>query len=119
MTLATRNEILNAIDWDFDEFDVPKWGTVRIKALSAAERLALVKQFGGGSLGNDEAFAFFTRLIALSLVDANGKLLFDPENPEDVVALQTRNWGRLEHVANRIMAFNGMSGEAEKELGKN
>jgi hypothetical protein len=119
MTLVGKQDILAAIDWDFDEFEVPKWGTVRIRALTAGERLELVKQFGGGNLTNEDAFAFFTRLIAMSLVDAAGSQLFDAANADDVAALQTRNWSRLQFVADRIMAFNGMGGEAAKELEKN
>ena len=119
MALVNKAGILSALDWDFDEFDVPKWGTVRIRALTAGERLELVKQFGGGQLTNEDAFDFFTRLIAMSLVDDNGQQLFDPANVVDTQALQTRNWNRLQFVADKIMAFNGMASDAVKDLEKN
>lgn len=119
MGLVSKTGILAALDWDFDEFEVPKWGTVRIRALTAGERLELVKQFGSGQLTNEDAFDFFTRLIAMSLVDENGKQLFDPTNVVDMQALQTRNWNRLQFVADKIMAFNGMEPDEVKELEKN
>lgn len=117
MTLATREQILSAQDWDYEEFEVPKWGRVRIRALSAGERLQLVTEFGSGQLTNEQAFAFFTRLIAQSLVDETGRQLFD--TAEDIPSLQTRSWQRLQFVADRIMAFNGMTQEDGKELEKN
>lgn len=117
MALATKADILAAIDWDFDEFEVEKWGNVRIRALSAGERLEIVKQFGEGKLTNENAFAFFAWLIAKSMVDEDGQLLFDPD--KDIDLIQSRNWNRLQFVADRIMAFNGMTPDAAKELSKN
>jgi len=117
MALARKSDILAAMDWDFDEFEVDKWGTVRIRALSAGERLDIVRQFGEGKLTNENAFAFFARLIALSMVDEEGNLLFDPD--KDIDAIQSRNWNRLQFVADRIMIFNGMTSDAPKELSKN
>jgi hypothetical protein len=117
MGLATKAEILSAQDWDYDEFDVEKWGRVRIRALSAAERLAIVRQFGDDTISNEHAFVFFARLIASSMVDENGELLFDPD--KDIEALQGRSWSKLQFMAERIMAFNGMTPEANKELSKN
>lgn len=118
MGVLTREEILKANDWQFDTFAVPQWGgDVRIRALSAGERLQLSKDAGGGELAGDEAFRFFIRVIALSVVDSEGTLVFDAERDYD--ALLTRDWDTLTTVANRIMQFNGMGKEAESELEKN
>ena len=43
MGFATKQSILDVIDWDYEDFEVPNWGTVRIRALSAAERLELAR----------------------------------------------------------------------------
>lgn len=107
--LSTKLEILDSHDWDTEEFEVEKWGTVRIRSLTAKERLDLVRQFGSGNLSNDEAFGFYTRLLAMSLIDGDDKPLFTTD--EDMQALQNKSWPRLQSVAEHIMEFNGMSGE--------
>jgi hypothetical protein len=112
MSLASKEQILKSNDWDHEEFDVPKWGRIRIRALSAKERLELVQTFGDGQLKNDSACEFFCRLIALSIVDENGVQVFSAD--ADVEALKTRNWNRLHFVAEKIMQFNGLNGETEK-----
>jgi len=118
MAVLTRDAILAAKDWDFEEFDVPKWGgSIRIRALSAGERLQLAKDAGSEHLEGDEAFRFFFKVIALSVVDDAGALMFDPSN--DYEALLAKSWDTLQLVANRIMAFNGMTAETTAELEKN
>ena len=112
-----KKEILAAQDWDFEEFDVPTWGRVRIRSLSARERLELVKQFGSDRLGNDQACEFFFRLIVLSLVYDQGAQVFDLNG--DVEQLATRNWNRLSQVAERIMTFNGMNKASAGAIEKN
>jgi hypothetical protein len=107
MSLATKQGILTAQDWDSEEFEVPKWGTLRIRALSAMERLNLVREFNAGQVSNEQAFGFFVRLIAMSVVDSEGRQMFDLNG--DLEALQTRSWQRLQFVADRIMQFNGMT----------
>ena len=116
MSLATKQSILGVQDWDCEEFEVPKWGTIRIRALSALERLNLVREFNQGPLANEKAFDFFVRLIALSIVDDSGAQVFDMNG--DLEALQTRSWQRLQFVADRIMAFNGM-GKTDEDTEKN
>jgi hypothetical protein len=117
-SILTRDKIFQANDWDFDEFAVPKWaGTLRIRALSAGERLRLAQEAGGEELDGEKAFRFFARIICLSVVDADGKPLFDLER--DYEPLLSRDWGTLQMVAGRIMQFNGMASEDVKELEKN
>ena len=58
----------------------------------------------------------YTWLLAMSLVDEEGRQLFTGE--ADRQALAGRNWNRLQVVAERIFAFNGM-GKESGELGKN
>ena len=59
MGLVNKAGILSALDWDFDEFDVPKWGTVRIRALTAGERLELVLYDGSVVMTNAAGRAIF------------------------------------------------------------
>jgi hypothetical protein len=117
MSLATKQAILASQDWDSEEFEVQKWGTVRIRALSALERLNLVREFNAGQVTNEKAFEFFVRLIAISVIDEAGRQVFDMNG--DLEALQTRSWKRLQEVADRIMVFNGMNKAAAEDDEKN
>lgn len=118
MSVLGREAILAASDWAYDEFEVPKWGgMLRIRALSAGERLQLSKEATNGELEGEQAFRFFTRVIALSVVDAQNRLVFDAQ--ADHEALLSKDWDTLTFVANRIMQFNGMGADAAEELAKN
>lgn len=107
MSLATKQTVLAVQDWDSEEFEVPFWGTIRIRALSAMERIILVREFDAGKLKNEQAFGFFAKLIAMSIVNEDGTQMFDMSG--DLELLQSRSWARLEEVADRIMQFNGMT----------
>lgn len=128
--VATKEAILNAQDWDFDVFPVQGWGDLRIRSLSAEERLILAAQYAGQQLTNSDACDFYLMLIALSAVDDAGKQLFEVELKSehnkkwfemglDARKLIGRNWNRLKSVAEKIMAFNGMGESDTKELEKN
>lgn len=119
--IATKHDILASQDWDTTTFDVEKWGTVKIRSLSAKERLDLVKLAGGkdGHLANEDAMRFYATIIALSMIDDMGQPVFDATSEDDINALQNRAWARLEEVATRIMRFNGMHSDAQEELSKN
>lgn len=116
MTLATKRSILDAIDWDYEEFDVPDWGRLRIRALSAAERLQLAREYGDGDLTPEKALRLYSWLIVLSVVDEAGHQMFDDGDCE---AIERRNWNRIQTISERIFAFNGMSSDVAKELEKN
>jgi len=118
MGLLNRETILAAIDWSYEEFEVPKWGgTLRIRALSAKERLQLAAEVSGEEVKGQEAFLFFAKVVCLSVVDGDGTPVFELERDYD--GLMSKDWDTLTMVANRIMEFNGMSADAAKELGKN
>jgi hypothetical protein len=116
VALANKRSILDAIDWDYEEFDVQDWGRLRIRALSAAERLKLSQEYGEGDLTPSRALRLYAWLIVASVVDEDGRQVFDSSDYE---AIENRNWNRIEAIAERIFAFNGMSANAVEELEKN
>lgn len=117
MGLANKESILNCIDWDYDEFDVPGWGTVRIRALSAKERLDFATQYGSAEQDAEAGFLFLSQVVMTSIVDENGKQVFDAGT--DPLLLLGKNWNRIKLVADRILEFNGMSEGMMEELEKN
>ena len=121
MALASKHDILNCQDFKTTTIDVDCWGQVCIRELSANERVELVSIAQGkdGEVANEDATLFYTKLVAMSLVDDKGSRLFDPNNPDDLEALKTRAWQRLEHMAEKVMAFNGMSDDEQEDTAKN
>ena len=112
MGLANKESILSAIDWDYDEFDVPGWGTVRIRSLSAEERIAIGEEHKAGV----PQATITCNLIGLSLVDETGESVF---SSDDAHKLLTKNAARLELVTKRILKFNGIDVDDQQELVKN
>jgi hypothetical protein len=117
MGLANKESILNSIDWDYDEFDVPGWGTVRIRALSAKERLEFSQLAEEANHTQENGFVFLAKVVMASIVDENGSSVFDKN--ADPQQLLGKNWNRIKTVADRILKFNGMDGEAIEDLEKN
>lgn len=117
MGLANKESILAAIDWDYDEFDVAGWGTIRIRALSAKERLEFAADFAETEQEPRDGFRFLAQVIMASIVDENGGRVFEPgTDPELLLA---KNWNRLKEVADRILAFNGMADTTVEGIEKN
>lgn len=112
MTLASKQAILAAQDWNTKEIDVPHWGTVRIREMSAAEHLEIVEQFGGGQVANADALNFFARLIVTCLVDEQGQPVL---TDDDMPALQRKSLKQLQRVANEILEFNGIGDKATEK----
>lgn len=110
--LLSRDEILGAHDRKTEDVAVPEWGgTVRVRALSGAERDAyeagIVQIKGDGSrkftLANARA-----RLVSLSVVDENGEHLF---SEADVAALGAKSATALERVFDVARRLSGLSDE--------
>lgn len=119
MKLLTRDEILQAPDLPVEEVEVPEWGgVVRVRALSGAERDALeasiVEQQGSNvriNLHNMRA-----RLVAMSVVDENGKRIF---SDEDIEALGRKNAQALDRIATVAMRLSGLRPQDLQEAVKN
>jgi len=117
VALATKQSIASSKDWEFTDIEVPKWGTVRIRSLSAKERLDLVEQVQGRDLTNEEAMGFYAGLIAMAMIDEAGDPVWTM--PDDMEVLQQRDWSKLEQVGKEIMSFNGMDADTNEEIAKN
>jgi len=79
MKLLTRDAILQAQDLPTQDVEVPEWGgTVRVRALTGAERDAfeqsIVEQRGKSTRMNLQNVR--AKLVALTVVDENGNRIF-------------------------------------------
>ncbi len=130
MALMTREQILGAQDIAFEDIDlsdIPGWGTVRIKDLSASERdrleASMVKQKrepkrGGGVTVRQEANMenIRARFCAACIVGEDMRPMFT-EN--DLVVLGSKSARALDRIFDRIRERNGLTEEAVQELVEN
>lgn len=112
----TRDQILSAPSRVYRDVAVPEWGgNVRIRSMTGTERDAFESSLtvtkGGKSKPNTVNFR--ARLVALSIVDEDDKLLF---NPADVNALGQRSVAALQRVFDACNELNGISDEDIDEL---
>lgn len=125
LRLLTRDEILGANDRATEEVETPEWGGpgagVTVRALSGTERdkyQAGFYSFGpndkGGmrvtTVNNQNTMA---RLVAMSIVDADGKRMF---SDADVLALGDKSAIALERVSDVAMRMSGLQSQVMEAL---
>lgn len=117
MTLLSRDQILAANDRETVDVEVPEWGgTVRVRALSGAERdayevaLAGVRPDGSARVNLVNVRA---RLIALAVVDETGARMF---SDADVEALGEKSGIAMQRVFEVAQRLSGLTDEDIEEL---
>lgn len=116
MSLLGRDDIIGADDRPTEDVPVPEWGgTVRVRALSGTERDAyessMVSQRGNkveANLTNARA-----KLVAASLVDEEGNLLF---GQADIEALGRKSGAALDRVWDAARRLSGLKDSDVEEL---
>lgn len=117
--LLSREDILNVKDIMTKTVSVPDWGgSVIVKGLTGAQRNAfeqsLIKGQGKSAKMNlDNAMA---KLVALTIVDADGKRLF---SQADIEALGQKSGKALAQVYTVASELSGLTEDDVEELTKN
>jgi len=116
MTILTRDQILQANDLVTETVEVPEWGgSVFVKSLTGVERdqfeAAIVELKGRDTKINMRNAR--ARLVALSVVDEEGKKVF---SPNDISLLGAKSAAALQRVFNVAMRLSGISEEDVREL---
>ena len=108
--MLSREQILSADDRKTEDVEVPEWGgTVRVRALSGAERdayeagLVQLRSDGTRRLTMQNARA---RLVSLSLCDEQGNRLF---SDADVSELGDKSAAALERVFDVASRLSGLT----------
>lgn len=117
--LLSRDAILRATDLVTEEVEVPEWGgVVRVKALTGAERdqfeAGVVERRGRKTEINMKNLR--ARLVALSVIDEDGRPLF---RPTDAEALGQKSAAALGRVFDVAMRLSGMTEQDLDELTEN
>ena len=119
MNYLSRDAILNVVDLDYEDVQVPEWGgTVRVRGLTGSERdkyEASVMQRKGKRYELVMADAR-AKLVALTVVDEEGNRLF---SDSDVKALGQKNAAPLNRIFSTSQRLSGLSNEDIEELTEN
>jgi hypothetical protein len=116
MTVLTKESILAAQDRQVRELHIPQWGgMVRLKSLTAAEwepfaQLCRDRTAQGAGFDIRHIRA---KLLQLSMIDAAGVLMFQPE---DIPLLEQKSTAIVELLWNECRELNALSDEAVEEL---
>ena len=120
MTLLTREAITQKITFDMVEVDVSEWGapgeqtTVFVREMSARERDAYDATLVSGK-GKKTSVNFKdmrAKLVIASACDADGKLIFLPEDAEWLSQKPVKVLDRICDAARKV---NGLSIEEDEE----
>lgn len=112
----TKADIFKADDIRSEEVEVPEWGgTVRVRGLSGVERdefeSSLLDGKGTVKLANTRA-----RLVVFSVIDEDGKRLFEDW---DVKALGAKSAAALDRIVAVAMRLSGIADTDLEELAGN
>ncbi|MGE5585722.1 MAG: hypothetical protein ACM309_09390 [Bacillota bacterium] len=119
MALLTKEAILQAQDLPTEDVEVREWGgTVRVRALTGAERDAfeqgVVETRGKSTRMNLRNIR--AKLVALTVVDEDGKRVFTDEDAELLGRKSAAALNRVFEVAQRL---SGLRPEDVEELAGN
>lgn len=117
--LLTRDAILSAQDHVYEIVEVPEWGgSVRVRGLTGSERdqfeAGMIQYKGKRQEVNQSAMSRFrARLVSMTIVDGDGKRLF---NSSDVEALGAKSAKALQRVFNVAQRLSGFTESDVQEL---
>jgi len=119
LKLLTRDAILQAEDLPTEDIEVEEWGgAVRVRALTGAERDAfeqsIVEQRGKSTRVNMRNIR--AKLVALTVVDGDGKRLFSDKDAELLGKKSAVALNRVFEIAQKL---SGLSPEDMEELSGN
>ena len=117
--LLTRAQILAVHDLQSEDVPVPEWGgTVRVRGLTAAERLEVTRQITtpDGEVDRGLTLALQIRIPFLCMIGDDGQRLFVDE--ADVTALGQKSPAALDRVLAVAQRLSGLSEAALEQQKK-
>ena len=107
-------DIAAAADREYADYDVPEWGgKVRLSGLPALEGMEFTVLASQNKLNEVQMI----RVLAMSLVDANGALLYGTVEA-GVKALAGKAFAPINRLWPEVLKLSGLQREAAAELGK-
>ena len=119
MTLS-KDQILEADDLQSEEVQVAEWGgSVKVRTMTGADRDAFEQSMvivGADGNRRPDMTNMRAKLVALTVVDDAGNLLFVPA---DIPMLARKSAAALERVFDAAQRINGLGVKAEDAAEKN
>lgn len=110
----SRDDILKANDLKTEGVEVPEWGgKVFVRSITAAEHQTFSESLNPSGAEKQEDMSLSNvkaKLVVFTAVDADGNLLFKPEDAEALGAKSAKAVDRVYVVASRL---NGIEGAEE------
>lgn len=114
--ILTREGIFGAKDLPLVEVEVPEWeGSVFVRSMNAEERGDLEKRFQGRE-AQDDPCDFRATILALTVTDAEGGLLF---TLDDIAALKKKGAKPVENIFEVSCRINGFTKKDVADIEKN
>jgi hypothetical protein len=118
--LLDKAAILAASDLKTVDVDVPEWGgTVRVRSMTGTDRDAFESSLvtiGEDGARKPDMTNFSAKLVAMTLVDPDGKLMF---GADEVAHLAGKSAAALQRVFEAAQKLNGMGNGADEAAAKN
>jgi hypothetical protein len=112
-----RDELWAFDDLPTEDVEVPEWGTtVRVRALSLAERLRLLGKRDEDADPAETALEQTVQMVITCAVAEDGAPLFEAADAE---RLSQRNYQAMNRLAGRILRLSLVGPEAIEEAKKN
>jgi len=116
MTILSKKDIFDSDDTVTKTINIPEWnGDVIISTMSGFARdrfeSSVLGKNGGMNTANIRA-----KLVAASVVDEKGKLMF---TEEDIAKLGKKSCTALDRIFNEAQKLNALGDQEIKELAKN
>jgi len=117
--LLTRDAILQAQDLQYEDVEMPEWGgTVRVRTLTGRERDAfeqsMLNEKGKNTKTNLRNIR--AKLVALTVVDGEGKRIF---NAADIELLGEKSANALDRLFDVARRLSRLTEKDTEELAKN
>jgi hypothetical protein len=109
MPLLTKDQILNADDLKFEDVKVPEWGgAVRVRTMTGTDRDQYEQYIVNirSDKKDDNLANIRSMLLAHTVVDDNGELLFTKDDIEALGLKSVKALQRLFNVASKLNALN-------------
>jgi len=116
--ILTKGQISAADDRKIVELEIPEWGgSIRIREMSAADRIALAILVGGEEVPKNAVLGLMTEIAARSIVDEKGDAMYTKEEADELFS--AKSYAPLERIVGEARKLSVLSSEAVEEERKN
>lgn len=111
--LIGKSQILEADDLEHEDVPVPEWGgTVRVRALTGAERDSYEMRMAVARQKGDTDVDIRASLVGRCMIDENGERLF---TNRELPQLARKSGAVLDRVFDVVARLSGISSEADDD----